>query len=391
MPKKAKKVTDTTYEFELAGGDKVEVGDKNSAEFKPHIKLNRWDGEAFFTIIPAGEIEEETEVEFEDDKVKYKYKAKQGEFELEIEAEFYAGEPTEQFESGVFESEIILGSKPPTNQIIFDLTFENLVFYYQPPLTQDEIDEGAFRPDNIVGSYAVYHTSKGGLVDSQGKDYKTGKAFHLPRPKIVDDVGNWVWGELFIDTVAGKQIVTIPQAFLDSAVYPIRHAAGDTFGYTTLGGSSDTTDDFILGTPYTGAAGTAVSISVGLSGGDNDSRLKCAIYKDSDNSRVDTTGEKSGNEATKVFITENVITGASLTAIDYKLAWWQSSAGAEYSVWHDAGVTGFYDEETYNGFPATLNPTPWADKKYSIYCTYTPSLPVGVGGMIADMIDSGMI
>ena len=31
-------INDTTYEVELAGGDKVEIGDRQSPDFKPHIK-----------------------------------------------------------------------------------------------------------------------------------------------------------------------------------------------------------------------------------------------------------------------------------------------------------------------------------------------------------------
>lgn len=39
------KIDDTTYEITLPFGDKVEIGDKDAPDFKPHLKLNRWDGD----------------------------------------------------------------------------------------------------------------------------------------------------------------------------------------------------------------------------------------------------------------------------------------------------------------------------------------------------------
>ena len=38
-------IATTTYEIEMPSGDKVEVGNKDSAEFEPHLKLNRWGDE----------------------------------------------------------------------------------------------------------------------------------------------------------------------------------------------------------------------------------------------------------------------------------------------------------------------------------------------------------
>ncbi|GAJ08535.1 unnamed protein product [marine sediment metagenome] len=39
-----KQINPTTYEAELAGGAKVEIGDREAVDFKPHLKLNRWGG-----------------------------------------------------------------------------------------------------------------------------------------------------------------------------------------------------------------------------------------------------------------------------------------------------------------------------------------------------------
>ena len=39
-------------------------------------------------------------------------------------------------------------------------------------------------------------------MKARGKNYKTGKAFHIYRPLITDGAGKTVWGELNIDLTA---------------------------------------------------------------------------------------------------------------------------------------------------------------------------------------------
>ena len=74
---------------------------------------------------------------------------------------------------------------------------EGLVFYYQPPLTPEEIETGAHQPENVVGSYAVYHATRGNLHASaeEAARYKTGKAYHIFRPLVKDAAGNETWGD----------------------------------------------------------------------------------------------------------------------------------------------------------------------------------------------------
>jgi hypothetical protein len=135
---------------------------------------------------------------------------------------------------------------------VFPLDFgsDNLKFYYQPPLTEElglerligniisitETDAvgteaSAHRPENVVGSYAVYHATKRNIHASaqDAEKYKVGKAFHWYRPLIYDNAGHQTWGILNVDPKAGLRTVTIPQEFLDSAVYPV--TIDDEFGY----------------------------------------------------------------------------------------------------------------------------------------------------------------
>jgi len=148
------------------------------------------------------------------------------------EYNFYSG--TDEDGIDFMEYEVILNEKPNTNVIEFDIDIKNLDCSYQPELTQEEIDEGAFRPDNIIGSYACYHKTKSGHIIGQ-TNYMSGKAFHIYRPQMIDSVGNKEWGILEIK--GNKLTVEIPQEFLDNAFYPIKHATGFKTGYETLGGT----------------------------------------------------------------------------------------------------------------------------------------------------------
>jgi hypothetical protein len=154
------------------------------------------------------------------------------------------------FEARVYEVElgiefdIVLDSEPLSNVFSFDLEYEGLEFFYQPPLTEEIKEKGwivnethafdlngtlrVYRPVDVVGSYAVY-----GLKSSN--EYGSGKFGHIYRPKIYDVKGAEVYGELLIEE--GRLSITVPQTFLNKAVYPV--IVDPTFGYTSIGASQD--------------------------------------------------------------------------------------------------------------------------------------------------------
>lgn len=140
---------------------------------------------------------------------------------------------TSTMEDGGMEININLNSKPATNVFTFQLSnWQNLDFFYQPALTAQEIKEGATRPDNVVGSYAVYYKNHSNHITGQ-TNYATGKAYHIFRPLVTDKNGATVWASM--SYANGILTVTVPQSFLDSAVYPVK--VDPTFGYTTQGAS----------------------------------------------------------------------------------------------------------------------------------------------------------
>src|SRR3990167_6455471 len=193
----------------------IEVGDVKQPDFYPQVKINRW-----------GTSEDTNEVNFslrlkEDD-----YSGATVETAGEVikwskgEREVHMYDKPDASEEGGFELEVVLKSRPASNVLEFTIQTKGLNFFYQPPLTQQEIDEGATRPANVDGSYAVYHATKGGMNDAAGMEYKVGKAFHIYRPKVTDANGSETWGELNIDEQNGLLTVTIDQTWLDNAIYP---------------------------------------------------------------------------------------------------------------------------------------------------------------------------
>lgn len=350
---------DTTFLKESRPNPKdrieVEVGDSKQVDFHPQFKVKRWDNEVNFSA-RLKHTEANPIVEAVEEKVRWK-----GD---KIEADFY--ELTE--DEGGFEFEITLKEKPVSNVIEFTLNTKGLDFFYQPPLTKEEIKSGNERPDNVVGSYAVYASEKKTNFVG-GKEYKTGKIGHIYRPKIVDSAGKEVWGVLNID--GNTLSVTIPQKFLDKATYPVRHAAGLTFGYTSQG-ASDTTictsggDNLAaqLGTAITGAL---TNLSAYVKRNSSNSNIQLEIWSNSGSTpsaRLDGSSNIAVTSASYSLKTASV--SESLTGSNYWAAveGIYGGAGTQVYVAYDSGSgSGAYRDDALS-WTANTN-------RYSVYGTYT--------------------
>ncbi|MBN2118522.1 MAG: hypothetical protein JW730_18255 [Anaerolineales bacterium] len=199
----------------------LEIGDATQPDkFYPHVKLSRWDGEVYFGIGINIPVTVEP-VNLDGDKLSWK------------NLSFYPIEPSEACPEGGYEFEVTLPEKPTTNVLNFTIQAERLAFFYQPELTEEQKARGDVRPDNVVGSYAVYHFDPPRNVQA-GQVYGIGKAFHIYRPEAIDAHGQRTWCDLSID--AGVLRITVPQAFLQSAAYPV--VIDPTFGYTTTPGTA---------------------------------------------------------------------------------------------------------------------------------------------------------
>jgi len=337
----------------------LEIGDSKQINgFLPQVKIMRWDNEVNISLRL---VHDEINPVFSNEAEKIKWEGKK------ISAEIYPVENGQEFE-------IILKEKPASNVIKFTVQDKGVNYFYQSALTKQEIEKGGIRPENVVGSYAVYAAEhKVNILG--GKEYKAGKIGHIYRPKIVDSAKKEVWGDLHIEN--GILSVTIPQNFLDNAVYPVRHAAGLTFGYTTHGASSDgwvynylATDGDSVYSPASN--GNLVSITQYSAKDSTAQNSKMAIYNTS-NALIDYTG--AVNIDTLGEYTANVVGAAAVnSAVGYKLCFKHAGTIRNY---YDS-VAGTYNYKYVSNTYASAFPDPvsWttaagANHKYSIWATYT--------------------
>ena len=392
-----------------------EIGDsKQIAEFIPQQKVCRWENECNVSLRLVHD-EVTPVVSQVGDKVEWK-----GD---KVEAHFYDIVGEEHTE-GASEFEIILKEKPKTNVVEFTVVDKDVEYTYQPEITDEEVLDSVkekltqeeilakkreMRPENVVGSYAVYaKTQKNNYTGCI--EYKTGKIGHFYRPQIEDSAGTKVWGELHIEN--GLLSVTIPQDFLDKAVYPVKHSAGLTFGYTSAGASNMTLyhnksyfdTSYIVGGDYTlSEAGDVSSISIYV-GALPASYSKLEVFGGIWTKGAVNTSYRSARTGEHIHTDSFTTTGwkemsystqPSLSADDYKLIAFGGADGAG----NYQSMTGKYDTTgasngitPYNtGYPAGSIPaTGWeylsdvnvfevgdypvravADRKVSIYATYT--------------------
>jgi hypothetical protein len=371
----------------------VQLGDVLQSSFYPQVKLKRWDNEVNMSFRLSEDLAGSSVV-FDSQEQKLKW------IKNDIEVHFYELEESENTPSGGFEMEIILKKKPKTNKLELSANTKELNFYYQPPLDEGEQDPEwatvtathaydkdsilrAYRPEHVVGSYAVFHKTRGKVVDSTGKDYKAGKAFHIYRPKVYDANDNWVWAEQFIDVGAGIQTITIPQDFLDNAVYPVRHVAGDTFGYDSEGQSTEfMLTDRAYGALHTFPASneTGDSMSVHCVKGTS-TGIKGFVVTHSDLNIISNGVTNAGVVPTGSadWETMDFSTGPSMVASTAYVLMAIIEAG-NVSVSYDAGDSNQMHRDNANSYatPENLGSIVHGTNEYSNYLTYTPSGPGAV-------------
>ena len=121
----------------VLGGKDETTGSK----FVPNINAAKWDDECWLNINYPEAIHDEKETWVD------------GAVSISV------GDNTHRYyiKDGRLEYEIEFAKRPPSDIVTLNLAFsEGLQFYHQPELTQEEKDEGCYRPDNVINSYAVY-------------------------------------------------------------------------------------------------------------------------------------------------------------------------------------------------------------------------------------------
>lgn len=347
---------------------------------QPKITLSKWNGEVAMGVTYEG-IQATGARPFLSKNVDWSQGAQTMEA-VPIDA-------TTTMEDGGMEININLASKPASNIFTFQLdNWQNLDFFYQVPLWQEaglkaptalctdtdcNIDGTgtSTRPNNVVDSYAVYYKNHANHIEGQ-INYGTGKAYQILRPLVTDANGTSTWASLAY--LNGVLTVTVPQKFLDSAMYPLK--VDPTFGYTTQGGTNAALFNGIIfssdSSIATGAAGTGVSMSFFRSTGSGTGNSQGGIYASSTNTLVDHTVSVSVS-TTPNWYTAN-LSGATLSAIPYILG--VNGDVASFNLAYDtAGTVIMNVSQTFGTWPAS--PT-WTynnlgQRQYSLYVTYTAS------------------
>ena len=348
----------------------VEIGDAKQTAFLPQLKLLRWNDEvnlsARLMVDPSGGALTTPGNVIRWDKGIYR-------------CEWYPQPDSQAHPEGGFEFAVTLLARPVSNRVPFSMQAKNALFLYQPPLTLFERQRGNLRPDNIVGSYAVYHVAPPANVPG-GMLYRSGKVAHIYRPEAIAANGQRVWCDLSIDAPAGLMTITVPRLFLDTAPYPI--LIDPTVGYTTLGASTDGTGDFILATSFTApSAGDANpgTAFVGCKGelGVSELTVMMGAYT---GGGANPNGKARLATASPITFTSNVmafrssaITWTGITATSY----WLSINGdvniEGIETAYDTGDTTYF----YGRVHANDMPDPWGtntgsfDAKVSVYVEYT--------------------
>jgi hypothetical protein len=345
----------------------VEVGDIKQPDFYPQLKLKRWGNEVNFSLRLLDTLDGEAAVSVFGESVKWK--------KPHIEARFYAigwG-----IDNGSFEFEIQFPRRPASDQLRFSVQSKGLDFFYQPELTQAEIDEGGYRPDNVVGSYAVYHKTRTNVHRNQADavKYKAGKAFHIYRPKLIDAAGNEIWANL--DISDGILTITMDAAWLDNAVYPV--VVDPNFGYETSGGSNTTYGyNQLHGSVFNSPTDvdTASSLTFYTAGAITTINCKGVIVLHSSLVIISNgVGNGVSCPTTPGWRTSTMGTPPSLSgSTDYVLMWIDDGGGATWGViqYWDTGDTDQGHHDTSNNYGTPTDPTDATHdtKKFSVYCTY---------------------
>lgn len=323
-------------------------------------------------------------------------------------------EPVDYGDGGM-KVDILLNSKPDTNRFCYQIEgWENYDFFYQPSLTEEypdtanglgndtwrvdpetgqrfefDIVNAVQRPEEIVGSYAVYHKSLRNHKSGE-TNYETGKVAHIPYPYVweVGDEENKLRAEDF-SIVDGEMCVTVQQDFLDTATYPVR--VDPTFGYTTVGESTTLVADdrvLLMGDQTLSESGTLDSMSMYRDLDTGANTWKMAIYNnilygEGPPDRpydADLVGEtEEGEDFSDGWNTLSASGIVSLTSGDIGLAWWVE-AGTSDTVYYDVGANYAVGGQSlaYSGaaFPDPYDASDYLftathDLLVSIYATYT--------------------
>ena len=289
--------------------------------------------------------------------------------------------------------------------LAFGYNSTNVNAYVQPPLTSEwtvgqQLGNGntvasvtatdvtdnqgnnvAHRPIYVVGSIALCNASAGGMVTTAqaATGLTTGQmgmlyALTCHDSSTVQQTGYATW------SISGSNfILTLPT--FTNPVYPIvLSPAGDTFGYTNIGGTAygGVAQNWMefYSTGYTGISATGTSISVYSKGSPPASPEEMALYTLSGSTYSPvtngTTPPVTAGSGSNAWYSSSFSIGPTLTATTYYIMW-NNSNSAGYIYYNSASGNIVKLGMTYNTWNSTsATPSTYiSSAQFSIYCTYT--------------------
>jgi len=275
-----------------------------------------------------------------------------------------------------------LADVPDTGYVDLALEFSgDLTWHKQLALTQEQIDGGAVRPENVLNSYAVFGPLSGRYLRADGSEiinYENGKFCHLYRSCLIDANGNRCWLDQTAPMTGPNRLrVALDLAWLRDATFPV--TLDPTFGYTSEGASELTLGrdyQFVCGpfAPASDGDASSVSLYCRTTSGEN---ATFGIFNSTASTKLrDTAGSAVGT--TTALHTKNLDSVLAVTSgTNYYLgAGSAATAVTAFYVKYDS-VSGIYIGRDFstsyvdgtlrdNGVGATEN-----SYKVSIYATYT--------------------
>jgi len=392
----------------------VEMGDLTRPDYVPQTKTKHFDNE--YNVSVRAKEHPDAVVRVREGKVYYETP----------DYTVIQYEKPDAGEEGGHELEWELPAGSTLNVLPFTLRYKgNVRFYYQGELTPEEIEQGARRPENVIGSYAVYidkannklveitreeysdeelnemiasgRITERTLPDGTPKYYKatyhynTGKIEHIYRPKAWDEAGNETWCELHIPENGEAETnidchVEIPAEWLANAVGKV--TIDPTFGYTSVGTTGtplvdhgggfnatmhgtlfSSTENLVLQSVSVYLANTSLASAAGYA---------LALYQDSDDSLLEfSEPEELSSSFSSGWFSKPF--GSFVTAQDYILAGrgdrLGDSSGGKLDMRYDSVSSVRYFSGAAairNGFPSPFSGTKnTADFLFSIYATYS--------------------
>ena len=207
------------------------IGDEFSgtttASFRPYLNRSRW-GEVWYSVIPTNLWPASGTVTVTVNNTGSKISVKRGNITLV----FYNVSP-QTIPEGGFENDVVYAAKPLNYTVNYTLKTSGVNFYLQDALNRERGDytncnetvcqyengRASYRPENVVGSYAIWSNLCGDYTAMGGKNYRTGKVGHLYPPEIWDSGTNRTRAGLNI--TGNQMIVTLNRTWMDQAVYPV--------------------------------------------------------------------------------------------------------------------------------------------------------------------------